>query len=78
VREVDLRFFGRWRIVDANRDTPLAPSQLLVREATQRRVRHGEPVSREQLLNANEPQRLLGSEPCRQLLASLLERFPPV
>ncbi len=73
--EVDLRFIGgRW-IVDSHRDRPLAPSERFVREATQRRVRDRNAVSREQLVHPHQTQRWVAAQPLLDAKSMQLELF---
>ncbi len=73
--EVDLRFIGgRW-IVDSHRDRLLAPSERFVREATQRRVRDRNAVSREQLVHPHQTQRWVAAQPLLDAKSMQLELF---
>ena len=76
--EVDLRLFARRRIVDEHRRRTLAPLELLVREATQRRVRDLDALAREKIVNAHQAQRSLAPEPRFDLRPACGERVPLV
>jgi hypothetical protein len=76
--EVDLGLVAGRRVVKADGDRALAPAELVVREATQRRVADVDAVAREQFVDAHEAQRPLVLEPRLDALPMALERIARV
>jgi hypothetical protein len=70
--EVDLRFFAGRGIIEPNTHGALAPAELVLREATQRRVRSAPTVALEQRVNRCKSKS--GVEPLCDVLA-LVEKL---